>query len=137
MYVNRTQTPWAYLSKCLPTFKLSTLLNLSSQFKDLNMINQSVTHGLTVSYEFFSMHCEQCQSQCWHTNKFRKCSSRTCNVNSHTGMARTRRLLKCFSGQHAQVHREYSHCGDCHTFATSGVGAQQAHSLYEGKKEFP
>ena len=105
--------------------------------KDLNMINQSVTRGLAVGHEFFSMRCEQCQSQCWHTNTFKKCSSQTCNVNSHTGMARARWVLKCFGGRHAQVRRECSHCGDCHTFATSGVGAQQAHSLNEGEKNFP
>lgn len=105
--------------------------------KDLNMINQSVIHALTVGHEFFSMHCEQCQSQCWHTNTFKKCSSQTGDVNNHTGMARTRWVVKCFSCRHAQVPRERSHCGDCHTFATSGVGAQQAHSLNEGEKEFP
>lgn len=32
MHVSRTRAPWGYLLKCLPTFKFSTLLNLSSRF---------------------------------------------------------------------------------------------------------
>lgn len=65
--------------------------------KELNLINQSVTHGLTVGRELFCMHCdcEQCQSWCWHINTFKKYGSQTCSINSHTGMVGTRWGLKC------------------------------------------
>lgn len=137
MHVDRIQAPRVHLLKSLSTFKFSTLLNLSSQFKDLNKTNQSMIHGLRAGHDFVSMHCRQCQAQFVLTHKHIQMVQLIHMQHKHPpGMAGTGWVWKGFGARHAEDHRKCSHCGDCHISATSRVGTQQAHSLNERKRNF-
>lgn len=96
--------------------------------KDLNM-----THGLRAGHDL---------SACIANNAKPSAGTQThSNSVAHKHATQTfyrhGRNRMGFGARHAQDHRKCSHCGDCHIFATSRVGAQQAHSLNEREKEFP
>lgn len=146
IYLNMTRTLCMWLELRLRGLTYSSAYPHSSSVfaeseltvhKDLDMISRSVTHGWQPATDCSACIANNSNPSTSIQTHFRGCSSQPCTENCRTGMARTRWVLKCFSSRHADIPREPSHCGDCLMLATSGAGAQQAHSVNDGEKELP